>query len=187
MISGPKDTPYENGLFFFNGYFPEQYPNSEPKVLLETTGSGAVRFNPNLYANGKVCLSLLGTWSGDQNEKWNSKTSSFLQVLVSIQSLIFVEQPYFNEPGYERQMGTPDGDRLNFEYNEILRYHTIELAIIDQIKHGSHEFKEVIENHFRIKKNDILLTCKKWVNESTKYKIKMNEIYKKLEETLNNI
>ena len=33
-------------------------------------GSGTVRFNPNLYQNGKVCLSLLGTWSGGVDEQW---------------------------------------------------------------------------------------------------------------------
>ena len=66
---------------------------------LQTTGYGAVRFNPNLYNCGKVCLSLLGTWQGAQNETWDPKTSTLLQVLVSIQSLIFVPQPYFNEPG----------------------------------------------------------------------------------------
>ena len=31
---------------------------------LRTTGGGTVRFNPNLYNSGKVCLSLLGTWPG---------------------------------------------------------------------------------------------------------------------------
>jgi hypothetical protein len=39
----------------------------------------------------------------------NPKTSTLLQVLVSIQSLILVEKPYFNEPGYERTMNTPEG------------------------------------------------------------------------------
>jgi hypothetical protein len=43
-------------------------------------------------------LSLLGTWQGQKGESWNEKTSTFLQVAVSIQSLIFVPQPYFNEP-----------------------------------------------------------------------------------------
>jgi hypothetical protein len=33
----------------------------------------------------------------------------YAQVLVSIQSLIFVPEPYFNEPGYEREMGLPAG------------------------------------------------------------------------------
>ena len=30
------------------------------QVNLQTTGGGSVRFNPNLYNCGKVCLSLLG-------------------------------------------------------------------------------------------------------------------------------
>jgi baculoviral IAP repeat-containing protein 6 len=97
MISGPEDTPYHNGLFLFDAIFPEDYPKSPPKINLRTTGRGTVRFNPNLYNCGKVCLSLLGTWpGGGEAEKWND-TSTFLQVLVSIQSLILVPNPYFNE------------------------------------------------------------------------------------------
>ena len=68
-----------------------------------------MRFNPNLYNTGKVCLSLLGTWRGGaRSEEW-SPSSTMLQVLVSIQALIFVEKPYYNEPGVEAQMGTPEG------------------------------------------------------------------------------
>jgi ubiquitin-protein ligase len=187
MISGPKDTPYENGLFLFHGCFPQIYPDSEPKVLIQTTGMGKVRFNPNLYASGKVCLSLLGTWSGDNGEKWNNKTSSFLQVLVSIQSLIFVENPYFNEPGYEKSMGTTKGNKLNFEYNEIIRYHTIELAIINQILNPPVEYQEIIHNHFRIKKDDILQKCEMWVNEAISQKVPMENIYIKLKKVLNSL
>lgn len=47
---------------------------------------------------GKVCLSLLGTWAGPG---WEPGKSTLLQVLISIQSLIMVPQPMFNEPGYE--------------------------------------------------------------------------------------
>eukprot|EP00904_Undaria_pinnatifida_P002692 jgi/Undpi1/12423/HiC_scaffold_5.g02095.m1 len=58
LITGPFDTPYEGGFFYFVLHCPDDYPHSPPKVRLMTTGGGAVRFNPNLYANGKVCLSL---------------------------------------------------------------------------------------------------------------------------------
>lgn len=37
-------------------YFPQDYPNSPPLVNLETTGGHSVRFNPNLYNDGKVSL-----------------------------------------------------------------------------------------------------------------------------------
>ena len=79
-ITGPQDTPYAYGMFFFDVLFPQDYPNIPPLMLLETTGGGRVRFNPNLYADGKVCLSLLGTWHGSEHEKWNPSTSSLWQV-----------------------------------------------------------------------------------------------------------
>ena len=50
------------------------------QVQFRTTGNGSVRFNPNLYQDGKVCLSLLGTWEGAQGEQWNHETSTILQV-----------------------------------------------------------------------------------------------------------
>jgi ubiquitin-protein ligase len=86
-ISGPAGTPYEKGLFFFDIFLPSEFPAVPPKVQFLTTGAGRVRFNPNLYENGKVCLSLLGTWAGPG---WIPNKSSLIQVLVSIQSLILV-------------------------------------------------------------------------------------------------
>jgi len=80
LITGPSDTPYANGAFQFDVYFPQDYPNSPPMINLETTGNHTIRFNPNLYNDGKVCLSVLNTWHGRPEEKWNPQTSSFLQV-----------------------------------------------------------------------------------------------------------
>ena len=60
LITGPFDTPYEGGLFHFVIRFPPNYPLVPPRVAFMTTGGGTVRFNPNLYRNGKVCLSILG-------------------------------------------------------------------------------------------------------------------------------
>ena len=45
-----------SGFFYFVLHCPDDYPHSPPRVRLMTTGGGTVRFNPNLYANGKVCL-----------------------------------------------------------------------------------------------------------------------------------
>ena len=54
IIIGPDDTPYQGGFFYFVLRFPPNYPMVPPRVRLMTTGRGTVRFNPNLYANGKV-------------------------------------------------------------------------------------------------------------------------------------
>ena len=80
--------------------------------------SGGLRINPNLYNCGKVCLSLLNTWSGSHKEKWIPGVSTILQVLVSIQGLILNAKPYFNEPGYASMSGTPGGESNSLQYNE---------------------------------------------------------------------
>lgn len=62
MFPESVDCPYCGGCFIFDVFIPVTYPAVPPKVQLVTTGYGTVRFNPNLYNCGKVCLSLLGTW-----------------------------------------------------------------------------------------------------------------------------
>ena len=83
VVVGADGTPYDGGCFVFDVYFPANYPAVAPLVNLDTTGGGRARFNPNLYADGKVCLSLLGTWhGGSAEEKWDPERSSLSQVLV---------------------------------------------------------------------------------------------------------
>lgn len=60
LIIGPPETPYEFGFFDFSVKFPEDYPEKAPSVTAKTTNGGRCRFNPNIYAGGKVCLSILG-------------------------------------------------------------------------------------------------------------------------------
>ena len=82
MITGPDETPYANGCFFFDVNLTASYPKTAPAVQFLTTGGGKYRMNPNLYNCGKVCLSLLGTWAGPG---WITGQSTLLQVLISIQ------------------------------------------------------------------------------------------------------
>ena len=180
VIVGPKDTPYHNGIFEFNAHFPSNYPESEPKVLLKTTGNGTVRFNPNLYDCGKVCLSLLGTWKGQDGESWNKDNSTFLQVLISIQSLILVEEPYFNEPGWERDMFTQTGRQRSFAYNDNIRYENLRWGILENMENPPYGFEEFSKKHFEMKKDEILEVSKKWTAESIKYKEQMSILRKKI-------
>ncbi|KAF2075779.1 hypothetical protein CYY_002912 [Polysphondylium violaceum] len=167
LITGPSDTPYSAGCFVFKVTFPANYPFAPPSVILETTGHGSVRFNPNLYNNGKVCLSLLGTWSGGAGETWNPSTSTLLQVLVSIQSLILVPEPYFNEPGYESQMSTPTGKASSKKYTEGIRESMVEWAMIDMMKNPPKEFEDVVKLHFFYQKDKIKAQLNKWVDENS--------------------
>jgi len=156
IITGPSETPYTGGVFEFDIFFPPGYPRCPPKVTFRTTGAGNVRFNPNLYMEGKVCLSLLGTWGGAKGEEWNADTSTIIQVLVSIQSLILVPEPYFNEPGYDRTYGTAVGNRESLQYNENVFKNNLRHAILGQIRKPPEGFQEVVRSHFFFKRDTLI-------------------------------
>ena len=135
FVSGPIDTPYFCGAFIFDVYFPKDFPNVPPQVQFITTAGGTVRFHPNLYADGKVCVSLLGTYDGDVSERWDPKQSCLGQVLVSIQSLILGE--YIPE-AVNRHV-TVDGRRISAEDYTEYRIMTVRHAIITLLKGFSDE------------------------------------------------
>ena len=138
LVAGAEGTPYYGGLFEFDIFAPENYPAAPPKVQLVTTANGKVRFNPNLYAyhptfqghndrDGKVCLSLIGTWHGSPEEQWQPYKSTIMQILISIQSMLLCARPYFNEPG----MGVPSDSASSLGYNQNARLQVIRVAICD--------------------------------------------------------
>ncbi|KAF8910063.1 hypothetical protein CPB84DRAFT_1937048 [Gymnopilus junonius] len=164
MIAGPDGTPYAGGLFEFDCLMPVEYPAKPPLMHLRTTGGGSVRFNPNLYNEGKVCLSLLGTWSGRQVhslKQWTLK-STLLQVLVSIQSMILVDAPYFNEPAYGQAYNLEDP--ASIAYNRNISMQTTRWAIVDWLddKHRNGIWRDIIASHFTIRKHKIREQIVEW-------------------------
>ena len=140
LIIGPKDTPYQHGLYLFNLDFPPSYPFEPPKVKFVTYGKN-IRFNPNLYVSGKVCLSILGTWSGPS---WTS-CCTLSTVLLSIQTLLN-EYPIQNEPGWEKCK-----DSRADKYNAIVEYGNVCVATIDtllNIPYGFRPFKNIMWKYF---------------------------------------
>ncbi|KAG0140723.1 hypothetical protein CROQUDRAFT_52816, partial [Cronartium quercuum f. sp. fusiforme G11] len=77
LITGPEGTPYSNGCFVFDIFLTGNFNQTAPFVKSMTTKGGRFRLNPNLYADGKVCLSLLGTWQGPG---WIPRKSTLSQV-----------------------------------------------------------------------------------------------------------
>ncbi|KAJ7487432.1 hypothetical protein B0H11DRAFT_2013304 [Mycena galericulata] len=118
LIIGPENTPYEDAPFVIDWMLDSNFPHSPPIAHFLSWTNGNGRVNPNLYEEGKVCLSILGTWAGDKNEIWNSARSSLLQAFVSIQGLVLVKEPWFCEPAYEKLRGTEEGIVNSRLYNE---------------------------------------------------------------------
>lgn len=123
LLFGPEGTPYANCPLVFSVSIPMDYPFNSPSVQI-LTSDGATRFHPNLYIQGKVCLSILGTYSGP---KWAS-TMSLETIFKSIHSLLN-ENPITNEPGWETY--TLDHPQARAYRNWVtfrLAAHTVEQA-----------------------------------------------------------
>jgi ubiquitin-conjugating enzyme E2 Z len=151
LIIGPKDTPYSDGYFLFEINYPTEYPYLPPNIVYCTNGN-EIRFNPNLYRTGRVCLSILNTWKGDQ---WTS-CETIRSVLLSLCGL-FTANPLLNEPGI-----TPDNPAIS-KYTIAIEYSTLSIAIVDILrkKVGVYQpffdlFYEEMESHFRRNRAEIL-------------------------------
>lgn len=170
IITGADDTPYSHGVFLFDIYFDSNYPSTPPKINLMTTGGDTIRFNPNLYANGYVCLSLIGTWSGGPNENWNEK-SNLLQVLMSIQSLVMIDGVLYNEPSYQNGRMNGSNKALDTGYTNIVKYANVKYAIGGYLKEGGPKpFSDIVKKHFYFKRTEIKKTMQKWLKEAEEIK-----------------
>lgn len=159
VIIGACGTPYQDGLFFFDFHLPLDYPQVPPSAYYH---SGGLRVNPNLYVDGKVCLSLLNTWTGKGNEVWDPSSSSILQVLVSLQGLVLNSKPYFNEAGYEKYVGTVEGEKNSLPYNENTYLLNLK-TMLYLLRRPPMHFEEFVKDHFRRRGHYILKACEAYM------------------------
>jgi|TARA_B110000967_G_C18900997_1_gene575069 ubiquitin-conjugating enzyme E2 Z len=151
-ISGPPDTQYFAGNYFFEIQFPEDYPHSPPKVEFKTN-DGETRFHPNMYRNGKMCLSILNTWKGDQ---WTG-CQSIRTILLTIIS-VMDNMPLLHEPGFTKEHNDVT------KYNKIIYYKNFDFTINSVLSKGSkwsispfnEIFKEEMKDDFVKNKNAIM-------------------------------
>ena len=189
LIIGLKNTPYEDGFYYFSLKFPTDYPSSPPVCKFNTINN-KIRFNPNLYENGKICLSILGTWSGPS---WKP-VMGLKSILLDFQSLLH-ENPIINEPMYNK-LNVNDIKSIN--YNKILQYQNYNFSVLEMYKRKDYYpffrvyvdkyFKEnylnIIEKLTELSKinNDIYIDIYPWKNSSSKLEYnKLINKYKNIE------
>ncbi len=162
MFIGTENTPYHHGYYFVKFTFPDDYPMSPPKAFYSTQGRihthvinnsnniavsndmYQVRFNPNLYTCGKVCLSMLNTWNGPG---W-VPTNTLTNVFMALQALVLNEYPLHNEPGYTE---LPKTDISVVNYNRIIQFANCKIAILEMMENppkGFEIFKKDMEEYF---------------------------------------
>jgi len=79
-ILGPEGSPYENGVFYLQILFPQDYPFKPPKVKFITK-----IYHCNINNNGNICLDIL-------KEQW-SPALTISKILLSICSLMDDQNP----------------------------------------------------------------------------------------------
>ena len=121
LIIGNRETPYSCGNYLFEFTFPDNYPYEPPKLRI-LTSDGTMRFHPNLYICGKVCLSIINTWNG---EGWTS-CNNINSVLLTISSILDNNSLTF-EPGIS------SNHHNVIKYDLLVAYKNIEHCIIKQI------------------------------------------------------
>ena len=151
LIIGPSDSIYANCLLFFKFEFPNDYPFAPPKVEF-LTNDGRTRFHPNLYIEGKVCLSILGTYSGPG---WQS-TMSLSMVLLSLKALLD-NNPLRHEPGYENIPLTHNYALHYKEYvhHQIIKYTVNEFRNKSLLRYFENELQHILPNLKSSLKNEI--------------------------------
>lgn len=93
MIIGPTDTPYEGGFFKARMVFPKDYPNMPPKLTFTSKF-----YHPNVYEDGRVCISILHSPGEDQmsgessGERW-LPIHTVESILLSVISMISSPNP----------------------------------------------------------------------------------------------
>ena len=88
FIVGPSETLFEGGFFKATLSFPEDYPNKPPVMTFTTP-----MWHPNVYSDGKVCISILHPPGDDEygyeksSERW-LPIHSVESILLSVISML---------------------------------------------------------------------------------------------------
>ena len=138
LIWGPSNTLYEDMPMVYSVRFIcPGYPFDPPKVSFITTDS-YTRFHPNMYIDGKVCLSILGTWEGP---RWVA-SQRLSSIPLTLQSLM-TNNPIEHEPGYENRK-----DDKATSYNEFVTYRCL-VFLVNIVERYSNKELPYILNNFK--------------------------------------
>jgi len=118
-FEGPKDTAFAGGIFDAKMKFPDNYPESPPDLYIESEF-----WHPNVYADGKLCISILHTPGDDPLNDGETEmmrwlpTHSFSTIFNSFLSIL-------DDPG-----GAPANVDANAMYNRDRAGYTKKVTVL---------------------------------------------------------
>lgn len=95
LLFGQPNTIFEGAILKANLLFTKDYPNKPPQFIFNTK-----IFHPNIFDNGKVCISILHNGIDDTgyehiSERWNP-SHSINSILMSI--IVVLTEPNLESP-----------------------------------------------------------------------------------------
>ncbi|KAI9722190.1 MAG: hypothetical protein M1828_004873 [Chrysothrix sp. TS-e1954] len=169
LVIGTTSTPYQNGIFEFDVWAGMRYPQESPKVWFPPQPCRDLRINPNIHEDGKVCLTILGTWPGAKSEMWQPGISSLYQVFLSMQMLILNDNPIANEPGYDK---VDKSHPHAIKYAQRLEAINVSCAILPwlsdraQDKRSQQAWGEIVRPYFKMNHADIAKTVRRFAESN---------------------
>jgi len=106
LFEGPKDTPYENGVYEAKIKFPIEYPYAPPELMIISKF-----YHPNVYPDGKVCLSVLHSPGTDPLNPGETPEMRWLPI-HTVSSILQCFLSILDHPG-----GAPANVSAQSEYN----------------------------------------------------------------------
>ena len=114
IIEGPPDSLYTGGYFKAKMRFPHDYPNMPPEMRFISK-----MFHPNIYEDGKVCISILhppGKDAYNEQEREDEKWRPILgvdAVILSVMSML--QSPNIDSPANIEASVMYRDNRANYE------------------------------------------------------------------------
>ncbi|KAH6717835.1 hypothetical protein BKA61DRAFT_598423 [Leptodontidium sp. MPI-SDFR-AT-0119] len=169
LIIGSDGTPYEGGLFAFDLFLPQKWPEIPPIFYFakymgfdDPTEPGT-HINPNIHRDGLVCLSLLNTWRGDTFERWQPNKSTLLSLFVSVQAMILgVENPLLNFPGLDDDEKTSELIKYKNDYVQSLTVAYAMLWWITQDKAKNSAWGKISAMYWKHKGTQLMKSAERW-------------------------
>ncbi|XP_071941408.1 ubiquitin-conjugating enzyme E2 G2 isoform X2 [Antedon mediterranea] len=121
LITGPEDTCFEGGVFQAVINFPHDYPLNPPKMQFTCE-----MFHPNIYSDGRVCISILHAPGDDpmgyetSAERW-SPVQSVEKILLSVVSMLAEPNDESGANVDASKMWRDDRERFEEKAQEIVR------------------------------------------------------------------
>ncbi|TQE11849.1 hypothetical protein C1H46_002483 [Malus baccata] len=186
-IIGPPDTLYEGGFFNAIMSFPNNYPNSPPTVKFTSD-----IWHPNVYTDGRVCISILHPPGEDPNgyelasERWTPVHTSYKRDMSGYIAEEILKEERSKEVVQKRKWGggirnwllsEGDGSKIPLLSIELgvadnLEVESIVLSIISMLSSPNDESPANVE------------AAKEWRDRREDFKKKVSRCVRKSQEML---